>query len=89
MYVSKNFYIAIASYLEESGEDVELEVGDEVVAGEVDGGLEGHGLQSRPDGMHLRERLPEVLPRHYRPEMRTSFPHHMKTFSLIIPYING
>ena len=75
MCVAYNFHIAVASYLEESGKDVELKVGDEVVAGEVDGGLEGHGLQPRPDGVHLGERLPEVLPRHYRPEIFESLFH--------------
>ena len=55
-------------YLEESCEDVELEVGDEVVAGEIDGGLERHRLQPRPDRVNLAQRLTEVLPRNYRPE---------------------
>lgn len=33
------------------GEDVKLEAGDVVVAGEVYSGLEGHGFQPRPDRM--------------------------------------
>lgn len=33
-------------YLEEPGEDVKLEDGDVVVACEVDGGLQSHGLQA-------------------------------------------
>lgn len=55
-------------YLEEPGEDVKLEDGDVVVAGEVDGGLEGHGFQARADGVELVQCLPEHLPRHYSPE---------------------
>ena len=35
------------------GEDVELEVADVVVAGEVDRRLEGHRLQARGDRVHL------------------------------------
>ena len=58
-------------YLEESGEDVELEHGDVVVAGEVYGGLEGHGLQSGADGVKLMERLTEHLPRHDGPVTHT------------------
>ncbi len=54
-------------YLEEPGEDVKLKDRDVVVAGEVYGGLKGHGLQSRADGMKLMERLSEHLPRHNGP----------------------
>ena len=58
-------------YLEQSGEDVELEHGDVVVAGEVYGGLERHGLQAGADGMELVEGLAEHLPRNYGPGKRT------------------
>ena len=48
-------------------EHVELEVGNVVVSGEVDGGLERHGLEARVDGVHLRQAFPKRLPRHQRP----------------------
>lgn len=55
------------SYLEESGEDVELKDGDVVVAREVDGGLESHGLQARADRVKLVESLAKCPPRHDGP----------------------
>lgn len=54
--------------LEEAREDVKLEDRDVVVAGEVDGGLEGHGLQAGTDGVHFVKALSEDFPGHYRPE---------------------
>ena len=48
------------------GEDVELEVGDVVVACEVDGGLKGARLEARVDGVHLGQAFAERLPRHQR-----------------------
>lgn len=53
--------------LEQSGEDVKLKDGDVVVAGQVDGGLEGHGLQTQADGVELMESLTERSPRHDGP----------------------
>lgn len=50
---SKTAWRLILANLEEPGEDVELKDGDVVVAGEVDGGLERHGLQARADRMDL------------------------------------
>ena len=57
--------------LEQACEDVELEHGDIVVAREVDGGLEGHGLQPGADEMHFVKALSEDLPWHYRPAGET------------------
>ena len=54
-------------YLEEPGEDVELEDGDVVVAGEVDGGLQGHGLQARADWVKLVKSLTKCPPGHDGP----------------------
>lgn len=53
--------------LEQSGEDVKLEHRDVVVAGQVDGGLQGHGLQTQTDGVELMESLAEGSPRHDGP----------------------
>ena len=53
--------------LEETREDVELEHGDVVVAGQVDGGLEGHGLQPGADEVHFVKALAEHLPGHDGP----------------------
>lgn len=54
--------------LEEAREDVKLEDRDVVVAGEVNGGLEGHGLQARTDGVHFVKALSKDFPGHYCPE---------------------
>ena len=54
-------------HLEEPGEDVELKHRNVVVAGEVDGGLESHGLQPQADGMKLVEGLTKCPPWHYGP----------------------
>lgn len=51
--------------LEEACEDVKLKNGNVVVAGEVDGGFEGHGLQTGADGMHFVKALSEDFPWHY------------------------
>lgn len=48
--------------LKEPSKDVEFKVGDEVVAREVDGGLEGHRLEAGADRVHLGEGLAKVLP---------------------------
>lgn len=56
--------------LKEASENVKLEHRNVVVAGEVNGGLQGHGLQAWADGMHLVEALPEDFPRHYCPGRR-------------------
>lgn len=53
--------------LEQSGEDVKLKHGDVVVAGQVDGGLQGHGLQTQTDRVELMESLAEGSPRHDGP----------------------
>lgn len=53
--------------LEEACENVELKHRDVVVAGEVDGGFESHGLQAWADGMHFVKALSEYFPRHYCP----------------------
>lgn len=47
------------------GEDVKLEGGDVVIAGEVDGGLESHGFEGSVDLMHLVQKLTKQLPRYY------------------------
>lgn len=49
-------------YLEQPGEDVELKDRDVVVACQVDGGLEGHGLQAQADGVELVEGLTKRSP---------------------------
>lgn len=54
--------------LEEAREDVKLEHRDVVVAGEVNGGLQGHGLQAGTDGMHFVKALSKDFPGHYCPE---------------------
>lgn len=54
-------------HLEEPGEDVELKHRDVVVAGEVDGGLESHGLQAQADGVKLMECLTKRPPWHNGP----------------------
>jgi len=48
--------------LKEACEYVKLEVGNEVVAGQVNGGLQGHGLQAGDDGMYFVQLLSEDLP---------------------------
>lgn len=53
--------------LEQTCEDVELKHRDVIVAGKVDGGLEGHGLQARADGMQFVKALSEDFPWHYCP----------------------
>ena len=60
--------------LEQAGEDVKLEVGDVVIAGEVYRGLERHGLQPRADGVHLVQGQSEQLPRHDCSFTETSSP---------------
>ena len=69
--------------LEESGEDVELKHRDVVVAGQVDGGLQGHGLQAQADGVELMESLAERSPRHDGPAQvrggSAGFPPHLIT----------
>lgn len=52
------------NYLEKPGENVKFKHGDVVIACEVDGGLEGHGLQAGTDWMKFMKRLTEHLPRH-------------------------
>lgn len=59
--------LCVQNYLKEPGEDVKLEHWDVIIAGEVNGGLEGHGLQSRAYGMELMEWLTKHLPRHNGP----------------------
>lgn len=54
-------------HLEKPGEDVKLKDRDVVVAGEVDGGLESHGLQAQADGVKLMEGLTKCPPWHYGP----------------------
>lgn len=56
-------------YLEQPGEDVELKDGDVVVTGEVDGGLESHGLQAQADRVKLVEGLTKRPPWHYGPRV--------------------
>lgn len=53
--------------LEQPGEDVKLKHRDVVVAGQVDGRLQGHGLQAQTDGVELMESLAEGSPRHDGP----------------------
>lgn len=48
-------------------EDVKFEIWDVIVAGQVDGRFEGHGLQAGADRVRFVQRLPEDLPRHDRP----------------------
>ena len=55
------------AYLEQPGEDVELEHRDVVVEGEVYGGLEGHGFQPGADGVELMQGLSEGPPGHDGP----------------------
>lgn len=57
----------ILTNLEEACENVELKHRNVVVAGEVNGGFEGHGLQARADGMHFMKALSEDFPWHYCP----------------------
>lgn len=45
-------------------EDVKLEIGDVIIACEVDCRFECHGLQTGRDGVHVIEDLPEDLPGH-------------------------
>ena len=52
--------------LEQPGEDVKLKVGDVVVARQIDGGLEGVGLQSFLETVNFIQALTERLPRHDR-----------------------
>lgn len=54
-------------YLEKTCKNVKLKDWDVVVAGEVDGGFEGHGLQAWADGMHFVKALPKHFPWHYCP----------------------
>ncbi len=53
------------------GEDVELEVGNVIVARQVDRRLQGHGFQAGTDGMRLVQRLSKDLPRNDRPANTT------------------
>lgn len=66
------------AYLKEASEDVKLEHRNVVVAGQVNGGLEGHGLQARADGMHFVKALSEDFPRHYCPERQKKHGHKCK-----------
>ena len=50
--------------------DIKLEVWDEVVAGEVNGRLEGHGFESRSDGMDLAQSHSKNFPGNNRPEKK-------------------
>lgn len=54
-------------HLEQPGENVELKHWDVVVAGEVDGGLESHGLQAQADGVELMKSLAKCPPWHNGP----------------------
>ena len=56
------------------GEDVKLKVRDVVIAREVYGGLEGHGLQPRADAVHLVQSQSEHFPGNYSPLTKTSSP---------------
>lgn len=49
------FVYVCVYYLKQPGEDVKLKDRDVVIASEVYGGLEGHGLQTGADGMKLME----------------------------------
>ena len=60
--------------LEEPREHVKLEVGDVVVASEVDGRLQRHRLEARADGMDFVQSEPEHFPRNYCPLTETSPP---------------
>ena len=60
--------------------NVELKVGDEVVASEVDGWLQGHGFEARSDGMDLAQGYSKNFPRNYRPEIKKK--------ALISPLLN-
>lgn len=62
------YVFAHVDYLEQPGEDVKLKDRNIVVAGEIYGGLEGHGLQSRADGVKFVKRLTKRLPRHNSPK---------------------
>ena len=65
-------------------EDVKLKDRDVVIAGEVDGGLEGHGFQRRANGVSLVQGVAELLPRHDDPAKHT---HCFKTHQLYITTI--
>lgn len=60
--------VSFGTDLEEAREDVKLKDRNVVVAGEVDGGLEGHGLQAGADGVHFVKALSKDFPGHYGPE---------------------
>ena len=45
-------------------EHIKLKDRDVVIAGKVDGGLEGHGLQRGPNGVCLMQCDAKLLPRH-------------------------
>lgn len=81
-------------YLEQTCENVKLKDWDVVVAGEVDGGLEGHGLQAWADGMHLVKALAKHFPWHYCPAERTHTHTHANTWhftdkpiSMTLPFL--
>lgn len=61
------YFYVLLSYLEEPGEDVKLKDRDVVIAGEVDGGLQGHGFQTWADRVKLVESLAKGPPWHYGP----------------------
>ena len=60
--------------LEESGEHVKLKVGDVIIAREVNGRLERHGLQARADWVNLVQGESEHFPRNNCPFTETSSP---------------
>ena len=55
-------YIQMYMYMYIPGEDVELKDRDVVVDGEVDGGLQSHGLQGGVDGVHFTQSLSKQPP---------------------------
>lgn len=65
-------------HLKESGEDVKLKDGDVVVAGEVNGGLEGHGFQARADRVEFVQRLSKELPLHDGPAQSRATQGHLE-----------
>lgn len=54
-------------YLKQASEDVKFKHGNVVVTGEIDRGLESHGLHAILEGVHVLQLLLESRPRHDAP----------------------
>lgn len=59
--------MTLESYLKQPCKNIKFKDRNIIIAGQINSGLQSHGLQPRTDGMHFMQGLSKALPRDYRP----------------------